>query len=63
MQEIGSIRDADQHLPRDLEWVDQGTEISITRVGKPIARVLPIFEAKPPLTETQRAPAGGCASA
>jgi len=55
MQEIVSIREANQHLFRYLERVEQGTEIIITRRGKPIARVLPIFEAKPLLTDAQRA--------
>jgi len=41
MQEIVSIRDANQHLSRYLERVEQWTEIIITRRGKPIARVLP----------------------
>ena len=55
MQEIVSIRDANQHLSRYLERVEQGAEIVITRRGKPIARLLPIFEAKPLLTDAQRA--------
>lgn len=46
MQEIVSIRDANQHLSRYLERVEKGAEIIITRRGKPIARVLPI--ASPP---------------
>ena len=51
MQEIVSIRDANQHLSRYLERVEQGAEIVITRRGKPIARVLQIIEAKPLLTD------------
>lgn len=39
MQEIVSIRDANQHLSRYLERVEQRTEIIITRRGKPIVRV------------------------
>lgn len=54
MQEIISIRDANQHLSRYLERVEQGTEIIITRRGKPIARVLPI-ESRPRLSDAQRA--------
>jgi prevent-host-death family protein len=42
MQEIISIRDANQHLARYLERVAQGTEIIITRHAKPIARLLPV---------------------
>ncbi|NEV62082.1 type II toxin-antitoxin system Phd/YefM family antitoxin [Thiorhodococcus minor] len=42
MQEIVSIRDANQHLSRYLERVEQGAEVIITRRGKPIARLLPI---------------------
>ena len=54
MQEIISIRDANQHLTRYLERVEQGTEIIITRRGKPIARLLPV-EQQPRLSETQQA--------
>ncbi len=53
MQEIVSIRDANQHLSHYLERVEQGTEIVITRRGKPIARLLPIVEDKPLLTDAQ----------
>lgn len=55
MQEIVSIRDANQHLSHYLERVEQGAELVITRRGKPIARVLPIIEAKPRLSDSQRA--------
>jgi prevent-host-death family protein len=56
MQEIISIREANQHLSRYLERVEQGAELVITRRGKLIARVLPITEAKPLLTDdAQRA--------
>jgi len=54
MQEIVSIRDANQHLSRYLERVEQGAEIIITRRGKPIARVLPI-ESRPRLSGEQQA--------
>jgi len=54
MQEIVSIRDANQHLSRYLERVEQGAEIIITRRGKPIARVLPM-ESRPRLSDAQRA--------
>lgn len=54
MREVISIREANQHLSRYLERVEQGVEIIITRRGKAIARVLPI-EARPQLSEAQRA--------
>ena len=54
MQEIVSIRDANQHLSRYLERVEQGAEVIITRRGKPIARLLPI-ERGSRLSEAQRA--------
>jgi prevent-host-death family protein len=54
MREVISIREANQHLSRYLERVEQGAEIIITRRGKAIARVLPI-EAPPQLSEAQRA--------
>lgn len=54
MREVISIREANQHLSRYLERVEQGAEIIITRRGKAIARVLPI-EAQPQLSEAQRA--------
>lgn len=54
MREVVSIREANQHLSRYLERVEQGAEIIITRRGKAIARVLPI-EGRPQLSEAQRA--------
>ena len=54
MREVVSIREANQHLSRYLERVEQGAEIIITRRGKAIARVLPI-EAQPHLSDAQRA--------
>lgn len=54
MREVVSIREANQHLSRYLERVEQGAEIIITRRGKAIARVLPI-EAQPRLSDAQRA--------
>lgn len=54
MQEVISIREANQHLSRYLERVVQGAEIIITRRGKPIARVLPI-ESEHVLSEAQGA--------
>ena len=54
MREVISIREANQHLSRYLERVEQGAEIIVTRRGKAIARVLPI-EAKPQLSDAQHA--------
>ncbi|WP_462331237.1 type II toxin-antitoxin system Phd/YefM family antitoxin [Thiohalocapsa halophila] len=54
MREIISIREANQHLSRYLERVEQGAEIIVTRRGKAIARVLPI-EAQPQLSDAQHA--------
>lgn len=47
------MQEANQHLSRYLERVEQGTEIIITRRGKPIAHVIPI-EAQPRLSDAQR---------
>jgi prevent-host-death family protein len=54
MREFVSIREANQHLSRYLERVEQGAEIIITRRGKAIARMLPI-EVQPRLSDAQRA--------
>jgi prevent-host-death family protein len=54
MPETVSIRDANQHLSRYLDRVEEGAEIIITRRGKPIARLLPI-ESRPSLSDAQRA--------
>jgi prevent-host-death family protein len=54
MREVVSVREANQHLSRYLERVEQGTEIIITRRGKAIARVLPI-KTEPRLSDAQRA--------
>lgn len=54
MQEIVSIRDANQHLSRYLERVEQGTEILITRRGQPIARLLRV-DPQRGLSDAQRA--------
>ena len=54
MQEIVSIRDANQHPSRYLERVEQGAEVIITRRGRPIACLLPI-EPESCLSEAQPA--------
>lgn len=56
MLETVSIREANQHLSRYLERVEQGGELVITRHGRPIARVLPIPAVESPLlTDEQSA--------
>ncbi len=46
METVGSF-DAKTHLPQLLERVAQGEEFTITRHGKPIARLVPAVPAKP----------------
>ncbi|QQO54297.1 MAG: type II toxin-antitoxin system prevent-host-death family antitoxin [Thiohalocapsa sp. PB-PSB1] len=55
MQELVSIRDANQHLSRYLERVQDGAEFVITRRGKPIARLLPIPTSGKTLSDAQSA--------
>ncbi|MCG6940829.1 MAG: type II toxin-antitoxin system prevent-host-death family antitoxin [Thiohalocapsa sp.] len=54
MQDVVSIREANQHVSRCLERVEDGAEIVITRRGKPIARLSPIT-AGAELADAQRA--------
>lgn len=46
MESIGSF-EAKTHLPQLLERVSQGEEFTITRHGKPVARLVPAVPAKP----------------
>ena len=46
MESIGSF-DAKTHLPQILERVAQGEEFTITRHGKPVARLIPATAIKP----------------
>ena len=46
MESVGSF-EAKTHLPQLLERVAQGEEITITKHGKPIARLVPVAPAKP----------------
>ena len=46
METVGSF-DAKTHLPQLLERVSKGEEITITRHGKPVARLVPAQPAKP----------------
>ena len=43
MQEVGSY-EAKTHLPQLLDRVEQGELITITRHGKPVARLVPVQE-------------------
>lgn len=46
MRSVGSY-DAKTHLPRLLSQVEKGETITITRRGKPIARIVPAQEQPP----------------
>ena len=46
MESVGSF-EAKTHLPQLLERVAQGEEFTITRHGKPVARLVPAAPAKP----------------
>jgi prevent-host-death family protein len=51
MREVG-VYDAKTHLPRLLDDVERGETITITRHGKPVARLVPIVESKRDVAET-----------
>jgi prevent-host-death family protein len=46
MESIGSF-EAKTHLPQLLERVAQGEEFTITKHGKPVARLVPVAAATP----------------
>jgi prevent-host-death family protein len=46
MESVGSF-EAKTHLPQLLERVAKGEEFTITKHGKPVARLVPIAAAKP----------------
>ncbi len=46
MKSVGSF-EAKTHLPQLLERVAQGEEFTITRHGKPVARLVPVSPARP----------------
>jgi prevent-host-death family protein len=46
MKSVGSF-DAKTHLPQFLERVAQGEEFTITKHGKPVARLVPAVPVKP----------------
>ncbi|MBM3341915.1 MAG: type II toxin-antitoxin system Phd/YefM family antitoxin [Betaproteobacteria bacterium] len=55
MKQHVSLRDANQHLSRYVEAVEQqGEEIIITRRGKPVAKIVRIADS-PRLTAAQKA--------
>ena len=52
MKQLVNIREANQHLSRYIEAVEQGAEIIITRRGLPVARLIG-FEKSTRLNERQ----------
>jgi len=46
MESVGSFQ-AKTHLPQLLERVAQGEEFTITKHGKPVARLVPVARAEP----------------
>ena len=46
METVGSF-DAKTHLPQLLERVAKGEEFTITKHGKPVARLVPVEATKP----------------
>jgi prevent-host-death family protein len=46
MESVGSF-EAKTHLPQLLERVAKGEEFTITKHGKPVARLVPTLSAKP----------------
>jgi prevent-host-death family protein len=46
MESVGSF-EAKTHLPQLLERVAQGEEFTITKHGKPVARLVPIIRPRP----------------
>jgi prevent-host-death family protein len=46
MKTVGSY-EAKTHLPQLLERVEHGETITITRHGKPVARLVPAVESRP----------------
>lgn len=47
-----SMREANQHLSRYVQWVEEGQEVVLTRRGKPVARLVPV-EREKSLTKEQ----------
>jgi len=44
MKRLVSLREANQHLAHYIHAVEKGTEIILTRRGKPIAKMIPLEE-------------------
>jgi prevent-host-death family protein len=42
MQKVVSAREANQQLARILRDVESGAEVTVTRRGRPIARIVPV---------------------
>jgi len=55
MQQQIPIRDINQHLSRYIDIVESGSEIIITRRGKPVARLSAISAPQTLTTEQQEA--------
>jgi prevent-host-death family protein len=51
MKQVG-VSDAKTHFPRQLEEVEKGETITITRHGKPVAKLVPIEAQRRPVAET-----------
>ena len=49
MREVGSY-EAKTHLPELLKAVEKGEEITITRRGRAVARLVPVMETRDPET-------------
>ena len=55
MQQQVPIRDINQHLSRYIEIVESGSDIIITRRGKPVARLSAVLESHTLTMEQQEA--------
>jgi len=55
MQQQAPIRDVNQHLSRYIDIVEQGSEVIITRRGKPVARLSAITPSQTLSKEQQQA--------
>ncbi len=51
MKQVG-VYDAKTHLPRLLDEVERGETVTITRHGRPIARLVPVRGNQRTVTET-----------
>lgn len=55
MKQQISLREANQHLSRYIDAVEQGDEIIITRRGKPVAKLVSFVEEKILSAEQEKA--------